>query len=36
LLIAARKIYERAGFKLVASEKHNSWGKPVVGETWDL
>ena len=36
VLIAARKIYERAGFKLVATEKHNSWGKPVVGETWDL
>jgi DNA-binding MarR family transcriptional regulator/N-acetylglutamate synthase-like GNAT family acetyltransferase len=36
VLIAARKIYERAGFKLVSTEKHNSWGKPVVGETWDL
>jgi DNA-binding MarR family transcriptional regulator/N-acetylglutamate synthase-like GNAT family acetyltransferase len=36
VLTAARKIYERAGFKLVATEKHNSWGKPVVGETWDL
>ncbi len=36
VLIAARKIYERAGFKLISTEKHNSWGKPVVGETWDL
>lgn len=35
-LTAARIIYERAGFKLVATEKHNSWGKPVVGETWEL
>lgn len=36
VLTAARKIYERAGFKLIASEQHNSWGKPVVGETWEL
>lgn len=36
VLTAARNIYERAGFKLVASQKHNSWGKEVVGETWDL
>lgn len=36
VLTAARNIYQRAGFKLVATEKHKSWGKPVVGETWDL
>lgn len=36
VLTAARNIYERAGFKLVASETHNSWGKEVVGETWNL
>jgi hypothetical protein len=23
-------------FRLVATEKHDSWGKPVIGETWDL
>jgi DNA-binding MarR family transcriptional regulator/GNAT superfamily N-acetyltransferase len=35
-LFAARKIYERAGFKLVASEPHRSFGQNLVGETWDL
>ena len=36
VLTTARNIYERAGFKLVASQQHNSWGRKVVGETWDL
>ncbi len=36
VLTAARGIYEKAGFKLVASEKHRSFGKDLVGETWDL
>jgi GNAT superfamily N-acetyltransferase len=36
VLTTARNIYERAGFKLVASQKHNSWGRRVIGETWDL
>jgi DNA-binding MarR family transcriptional regulator/N-acetylglutamate synthase-like GNAT family acetyltransferase len=36
-LAAARGIYERAGFKLVAEEKHESWGrKDLVAETWEL
>jgi len=36
VLTAARHIYEQAGFKLTRSERHNSWGKPVVSEHWDL
>jgi len=36
VLVAARAIYERAGFKLVKSEPHRSFGKDLVGETWDL
>lgn len=36
VLTAARAIYEKAGFKLVASEAHNSFGKRLVGETWEL
>lgn len=36
VLTAARAIYEKAGFRLVASEKHHSFGKDLIGETWDL
>jgi DNA-binding MarR family transcriptional regulator/GNAT superfamily N-acetyltransferase len=36
VLVAARHIYENAGFKLTRCERHRSWGKPVVGEHWDL
>ena len=36
VLTAARHIYEKAGFKLMRSEPHKSWGRPVVSEHWDL
>ena len=36
VLTTARHVYEQAGFKLVASKKHNEFGKELVGETWDL
>ena len=36
VLTAARHIYRQAGFKLVRSERHRSWGRPVVSEHWDL
>jgi len=36
-LTAARKIYKRVGFELVAEEKHDSWSrKGLVAETWEL
>lgn len=36
ILIAARAIYERAGFKLVSQERHHSFGKELTGQTWEL
>jgi hypothetical protein len=36
VLTAARRIYQHAGFKLVRTEQHRSWGQPVVSEFWDL
>src|SRR5262249_20023920 len=36
VLTAARHIYQQAGFKLMRSEQHESWGHPVIGEHWDL
>jgi DNA-binding MarR family transcriptional regulator/N-acetylglutamate synthase-like GNAT family acetyltransferase len=36
ILTAARKIYQQAGFVLVKSEPHRSFGQNLVGETWEL
>jgi DNA-binding MarR family transcriptional regulator/GNAT superfamily N-acetyltransferase len=36
VLLAARGIYERAGYRLVASEPHASFGKEMIGEIWEL
>ncbi|WP_128924138.1 bifunctional helix-turn-helix transcriptional regulator/GNAT family N-acetyltransferase [Bradyrhizobium guangxiense] len=36
ILVAARGIYKSAGFKLVATEPHHSFGVDLVGETWEL
>ena len=36
VLTAARHIYQKAGFELTRSERHRSWGRPVVSEHWDL
>jgi DNA-binding MarR family transcriptional regulator/GNAT superfamily N-acetyltransferase len=35
-LVPARKIYKAAGFTMTAEESHHSFGKDLVGETWDL
>ena len=35
-LAAARGIYEKAGFRLVSKEPHNSFGKSLTGEYWQL
>ena len=36
VLAAARRVYEKAGFTLTASEKRHTWGQDVVAEFWDL
>ena len=35
-LAAARRLYERAGFRRVRAEAHRSFGKKLVAETWEL
>jgi DNA-binding MarR family transcriptional regulator/GNAT superfamily N-acetyltransferase len=36
VLGAARRIYQRAGFRLVSSEPHHSFGHDLVGQYWRL
>jgi DNA-binding MarR family transcriptional regulator/GNAT superfamily N-acetyltransferase len=36
ILVAARGIYQRAGFRRVKEEPHHSFGVDLVGETWEL
>lgn len=35
-LAAARRLYERSGFRLAEEEKHESFGHALVSETWEL
>jgi DNA-binding MarR family transcriptional regulator/GNAT superfamily N-acetyltransferase len=36
-LIAARKIYQEVGFRLVKQDAHRSWGRDdLVSETWEM
>jgi DNA-binding MarR family transcriptional regulator/GNAT superfamily N-acetyltransferase len=35
ILVAARSIYQAAGFRMVATEPHSDFGPPMVGEEWE-
>lgn len=35
-LTAARALYQRAGYRLVGTEPHHSFGRDLVGEIWEL
>jgi DNA-binding MarR family transcriptional regulator/GNAT superfamily N-acetyltransferase len=36
ILTSARRIYEAAGYRLIETEPHRSFGHDLVGETWEL
>jgi DNA-binding MarR family transcriptional regulator/GNAT superfamily N-acetyltransferase len=36
ILCAARSIYQNEGYRLVATEPHDSFGHQLTGETWEL
>lgn len=36
MLLAARGIYQNAGFVHIATEPHHSFGHDLIGETWEL
>ena len=35
-LVAARRLYEREGYRLVATKRHAMFGTPAVAETWAM
>jgi DNA-binding MarR family transcriptional regulator/GNAT superfamily N-acetyltransferase len=36
VLVSARRIYQAAGFRLTKEQRHHSFGKDLVGQTWEL
>jgi GNAT superfamily N-acetyltransferase len=36
VLVAARRIYEAFGFRLLGEDRHSSFGQELVGQTWAL
>jgi DNA-binding MarR family transcriptional regulator/N-acetylglutamate synthase-like GNAT family acetyltransferase len=36
ILVAARRLYQNAGFQMIDAQPHRSFGRDLVGETWEL
>jgi GNAT superfamily N-acetyltransferase len=36
MLIAARSIYQREGYRLIGTEPHHSFGHDLLGEIWEM
>lgn len=36
VLLSARHIYDKAGFRIVETEEHHSFGHDLISETWEL
>jgi GNAT superfamily N-acetyltransferase len=36
VLVSARRLYQAEGYRLIQEEPHHSFGKDLVGQTWEL